>query len=186
MIPSIKIPTYLARRPRDARGYPIPYVVQQPRGEAPRFPVVDLDAWRVCVTQRRCALCAREFRGAISTIDGCLITEGVYFIGGPICADNRLFFDPAMCEACARYAIRVCPYLALPSYNRTRGPEAFEGTRHAPSQVVEVASASVKRPARFMLGRAPGYTVRHINGDKLVLARPWLELEWWACGERVE
>jgi len=180
MTPTVPIPSYLRRQPRDRRGFPIPFVVYRPDGPAPaEFAVLDPEKWKRCVYGHVCALCSKAFKGGIRTASGILFPDGNhYFIGGPLCYTNRLFFDPAMCEPCARYALQVCPYLAMPSYQKRMPPK--------PDWNAIMETVGTARPAKFMLGRTTGFMLTEVGGELLIRAKPWLDLEWWNEGKRVE
>lgn len=96
----VQIPRQLRNRPRDSRGYVIPWLVVIDANGIPDFRVSDEQRRRLCLTTRLCGLCG-------STIQGEYV-----FIGGDKCVESLLYFDPPMHEACARYARRVCPFLA--------------------------------------------------------------------------
>lgn len=104
----IQPPARLARRPRDQRGFVIPFSVDDGT-DHPDFTHSNPERVRSLLETRDCWLC------------GMAPDFWMCFIGGPISVRNHLFTDGWMHEACAVYAIRVCPYLASPS-GRYRGP----------------------------------------------------------------
>jgi len=97
----IDIPRRLRQRPRDPRGYPIPYVVLIREDGNPDFRASQPNRWLICVERRQCQLCGQRLDG------------GGWFIGAPECEKSRRFLDPAMHLDCAIYSLRVCPFLAI-------------------------------------------------------------------------
>ena len=163
----IDIPARLAARPRDARGYPIPYAVLQPEGGPPDFRITDVNAWSQAVRLRLCALC------------GVPLGRHLAFVGGPLTYQNRYFTDLPMHRDCAVYALKVCPFLAAPNYRYA------ESLRTAPEGHVLAVSEAVRtvRPDYFFMGMTLGYRlVRSGDGTLLVRADPWREVEWWRYG----
>jgi len=183
----VPIPPYLRRRPRDKRGYPVPFVVaRDPKSGAWLFAAIDPRAWQQVVHGHRCAICGRRFKNVFQRSEGIGVGEGVWFIGGGACYENRYFLDPAMCEPCARYAIRVCPYLALSSYHRSLDTAFVE---RGLGKIVHASAPG--KPDRFMLACTGGYSVRTVKGatgalETLVYATlPWSVVEWWRDGKQV-
>jgi hypothetical protein len=167
----VPIPPRLARRPRDARGYPIPYGVLIRKDGTPDFRVVDLERWQHAVQHRRCGLCGEPLGAHLA------------FVGGPLCEANRVFLDLPMHRDCAEYALQVCPYLALPktAFVDTAKVDTEGHTLHVSTDVAE------DKPERFWLGIAKGYAVVQLPGSSYGLqATPWVGGEWWQDGKPVD
>jgi hypothetical protein len=154
----VPIPARLAKRPRDQRGYPIPYIVLVD-GQGVHFEVTDPRPWLKCVRFYRCGLC------------GELLGPSWCFIGGPRSLANRLFTDPAMHEECARYALAVCPYLAL-----RRGYTANVDPAYRIDPLV-----SPERPEKFGLGFTSRPWQYHLSREQglLIMAGPFNKIEWF-------
>lgn len=160
---SVVMPPNIEALPKDGRGYPIPYTVAYIGGK-PDFTVVDPDKWKRALKFGLCGVCGKPNYGR------------KWFIGGPSCHVNRMFYDHPMHEECARYAIVVCPYLAITKMtHRTVKPE---GT-------VFVSAASEEKPDKFMLGRAKSVKTVRFGDDILLRASEWEHVEWWVGGEQV-
>jgi len=87
-------------RPIDpAWRVPIPLVAEQPDGTV-KFGVINEERAGALAAARRCAVC------------GDRMGERVAFIAGEDQAADGLFGQPPMCEACARAALVLCPFLA--------------------------------------------------------------------------
>lgn len=164
---SVAIPARLAARPRDPRGLPIPYVVLMVNG-VPDFRITDLERWAAAVSQHRCGLCGQPL-GAWSA-----------FIGGPKSMASHCFTDSAMHRDCAEFAIKVCPYLALPSMKRTSQRAEHEGVL-----LTTIEEVVEERPAYFGLGITRQYGVETMpeSGALFVRAGPWESLTWYREGQ---
>ena len=142
------MPERLSRRPKDGRGFPTPFISAQINGKHD-FRVIDHAKWEEVVSGRLCQLCGEPISGPL------------YFIGGPACAKNHIFFDPHMHRECAEYAIQVCPYLALPRFAYAAFIAPGEG------QEIRTAEAVSKdRPERFCIIEAAfAHPIRMEQGD---------------------
>lgn len=98
--------------PRDERGYPIPYAAWQPNepGASPDFRVLDQERVARCVANRLCGVCGQS------------LGHWIVFVGGPACAQTRLFNDPAMHPDCAAFATMACPFIAGPQTRYSAAP----------------------------------------------------------------
>jgi hypothetical protein len=162
-VSEVEMPANVALLPKDSRGYPIPYTVAYVEGK-PDFTVVDPKKWARALKFGYCGVCGKPNYGR------------KWFIGGPACHVNRLFFDHPMHEECARYAMVVCPYLAIPKMGHRK---------EIPEGMVEVSAASSEKPDRFMLARAKSVSSVRYGDDVLLKASPWEHVEWWVGGEQV-
>jgi hypothetical protein len=132
------MPPGIAKLPRDPRGYPIFFTAAKKADGSPDFRVADPFKRTVAMLERRCGLCGEP------------LGYWIVFIGGPRALENRSFGDPPMHEDCARYAVKVCPYLAIKETDRTySGPEA------AFSKEVTIP----EKPAVVLLWKCRGYDV---------------------------
>jgi len=102
----IEPPPRLARRPRDARGYVIPWNVLIGVGGAPIFTVNDDQKQWTALTFELCPLCG-EANG-----------REMWFVGGPQSAfdPDGWYIDLPAHQECAEFALQTCPYLAAPRY----------------------------------------------------------------------
>lgn len=99
------IPRHMAALPRDERGYPVPWFCAWIDGK-PDFRVADVSKVRNAVIGSRCWICGKTLGRFRS------------FVIGPMGAMNRVHSEPPSHHECAQYAIRVCPFLALPKAHR--------------------------------------------------------------------
>lgn len=135
----------------------------QIKNGVPDFTVVDPEKWLTALKQRRCGICGLQMHGR------------VWFVGGPLCAHNRLFSDHPMHEDCAKYALQVCPFLALPKMMYKKRAEGIDVS----------VNVSDEKPPRFMLGKARGYRATIVQGEPLLQASPWEALTWWEGGHEI-
>lgn len=160
----VPIPSLLSGRSL-FRGLPIPFTALVSAEGVPDFRVTDLGNWQRAVKYKLCGLCGIKL-GFI-----------VYFIGGPLCDQNRMFFDPPMHEECARYAFEVCPFLAFSA--------AAYRTRAGDSELhISRAAAGGQRPERMGLFKTKSYTTVERQGEVLIQAGPWLDTEWFEGEEK--
>ena len=167
-ISDIPIPRRLRQRPRDPRGYPIPYVVLINADGTPDFRASNPQHWLNCVEHRRCQLCGQPLAG------------GGWFIGAPECEASRRFLDPAMHLDCGEYSLMVCPFLAIPKAHYSdleRRP--VEGER---------IQIHTEKPDRFMLAHTRGWERVDMRAGEgvvpTILAWPWTEVRWWRDGRQ--
>ena len=168
---AVPIPGRLARRPRDRRGYPIPAMVLIKEDGTPDFRVTDVEKWVKACNERTCALCGEQ------------LGRHLAFVGGPLAYENRLFTDLPMHLECAEYALRVCPYIAVPNFKYASPlPDIGEDVSLRVAAEVEVV-----RPDRFMLGITRSYQVVKLpGGSYAVRAAPWEQVAWWQDGTCIE
>lgn len=140
------IPERMLKRPRDDRGYPVPFFVAWVDGVAD-FRVFDARRLVEAVDGDRCWLCGDKL-GAYKS-----------FAVGPMCVVNRVSSEPPSHRECAEWAARACPFLSRPKAER-RMTDLPDGT---------------SEPSGMAIKRNPGVTVvwttkRHslfrVEGDK--------------------
>ena len=114
--PNLKtiVPDRMRRRPLDARGYPVPWFVAWIAGK-PDFRIVDPNKFRLALDKRRCWLCGAQL-GKYAT-----------FVVGPMCTINRISAEPPSHMECAKFAVRGCPFLTIPTaqYREANRPENY-------------------------------------------------------------
>src|SRR5580765_1656274 len=98
----------MRKRPRDRRGYPIPKAVYIDNQGKPHFQITDQNELKRLLKFDLCPMC------------GAKLKDKRWFVGGPKSAFYLMggYFDPPMHDECAHYALKVCPYLAAPTYSR--------------------------------------------------------------------
>lgn len=161
---AVETPARIARLARDARGYPIPHAVMYRADGTPDFRTIDPEKWMHAARLRCCGIC------------GDVLGARIAFVGGPKSIENRLFTDLPMHRDCATYALRVCPFLAAPT---------FSYRRSAPEGTVVNAHVSTDRPDRFGLGICRDFRLGRLPSNDIVIqAAAFEHVEWWLHGQQ--
>ncbi len=166
----VQLPDDMQHLLRDHRGYPVPWIAAVDSKGIPDFRVLDQTKLYRSVNLRLCALCGKE------------MGEHVYFIGGPLSIQNKVFMDPPMHHDCAVFALKVCPYLAYRGYVGYKVVPELDGVK------VEISPhVNTQRPDKFGLGKAWYYGMAELpDGSQAVTCTTWLSMQWWKNGEQVE
>lgn len=162
------IPARMQRRPRDARGFPIPWAQFITADGTPDFRILDAVKVETCLRWRRCGLCGEP------------MGRHVFFVGGPSCVTHGIFCDPPMHRECAAFSLQVCAHL-----NRSKGRYNFGPLPHTPGvEFSESAVMSTVKAEWFALMHATEYTYgRAPDGMTMIRAvLPWLDVERWRDG----
>lgn len=88
------------------RGYHVPWFVLWQNGE-PEFRKADIKKFVCALRERRCWICGEPLRSGV----------GVFVLLSTI-APSMIAPEPPCHRECAKYAVKVCPYLALPHSKR--------------------------------------------------------------------
>lgn len=110
-------PPNIARLPKDARGYHVPWFVQWFDG-VPEFRIMDQLKWIRAVKEKLCWICGKPLGGNLA------------FTIGPMCAVNRTTAEPPSHLICATYSVRACPFLSNPNFER-RETDDIKDKSHA-------------------------------------------------------
>lgn len=165
------IPFRMSRRPRDARGFAVPYAQFIKADGEPDFRVMDHEKMGKALRRRRCNICGEEMR------------KSVFFIGGPKCVANGYFYDGPMHRECAIYALTTCPHLARSKGKYSPVPERIEG-----AALLFKGEMDDEKAEWFGLMESTGYTHGLAgNGMMLIKAQmPWLSVQRWRDGKLLE
>jgi hypothetical protein len=160
------VPARLQHRPRDHRGYVIPFVTHLDQNGEAQFKIISDERAKRCLDHRLCALC------------GAPMGRHIFFIGGDLCVANGIFYDPPMHRDCAEYALRTCPHIVHAPGKLGRVPQPK--TVGAPVLGVGAAGAAT----RFALMHGERYSYRR-QGVMLLIqaALPWLDVTWYREGK---
>lgn len=161
------LPKHLLGRPKDRRGYPIPYNVLIREDGTPDFRIIDTQKARVAAERRQCALCGKPMGRHIA------------FIGGNLCFKNRYFLDGPIHTSCAEFAVQTCPHIVLPNAQyRTADRQVNEG--------MMLVDHAISRADIFMVGVTAKYEILPQQGSVLYRAAPWESVTWWREGRETE
>jgi len=99
------MPARIAKLPKNARGYPVPYFVAWIDG-LPDFRLVRPETAREARVRKLCWICGEPL-GAQQT-----------FAIGPMCVVNRNSGEPPSHRQCAEFAVKACPFMLKPNMER--------------------------------------------------------------------
>lgn len=160
-VSAVPMPSLIAALPTH-RGFPIPWFVAWDDGK-PLFEYMREGAVQDAAMRGLCWVCGQPR----------WLSRSAY-VAGPMCGINRVSAEPPSHVLCARYAAKVCPFLARPHAKR----------READERTVEAAGVMLKRnPGVTMLWIVGGpLTVDQLpNGWLFDIGEPW-RVEWWREG----
>lgn len=178
-ITDVEIPQKLSGRPKDRRGYPIPWTVLIDENGNPHFAINDEFRRHRAISEKRCPLCG----GSLGSY--------MWFAGGPKSAfDPRgAYYDPPMHRECCHYALRVCPYLALPSYAGRIDEKSLAAKGSKINAGLFDPTQDAARPEVFVALSTRQYaTTKTAAGlfGFLRPQRPYLAIELWKEGARID
>lgn len=147
----------MAHLVKDRRGYPVPAMVMRDGSGRPHFQINDELSRQQIIAEDLCAICARK------------LLRGRWFVGGPMCAfsERGLYVDPPLHQECAEYALRVCPYLAAPSYAKRIDGATLKGTDRQHAVLVDPTMIP-DRPPVFVAVMAVGQDYFFARGEHAV------------------
>lgn len=183
------MPKLMRHLPVDARGYPIPWIIFRDASNQPYFAINDSRRVLIAKQHRLCSICGE----ALQTLPS---DNSCWLIGGPLSAlhENGSYNNPALHRLCGIYALKVCPYLALPSWSRN----AKVGNKMAeriPADMLGPATMGFQDPTSHEphLARKPSFFVfiktheYEINPKTTNIRpqKPYLGIEIWLDGNRI-
>jgi len=176
-IADVPIPERMARLARDARGYPVPFVVLVQKDGKPLFTVNDSSKALVAIHQDRCAICGQR------------LLRGRWFAGGPGAAlhPRGCYIDTAMHRECMEYAMKVCPYHAAPRYEKRIDDLKVDYSQRAPEdRILADPTMIVDRPPLFVCVHARAQSVE-VGSTGFVIrpSRPYISMQFWRQGQRL-
>lgn len=174
---TVPIPRRMRHLDRDPRGYPIPVMVFRDDSGRPHFTVNGEGTRGLLLLEDQCSICGQP------------LDKRRWFVGGPMSAfhPQGSYYDPPLHHECMRYAMRVCPYLALPSY--TGKIEAKTITQDDPRRLYINTTQDPTRPAVFCCVESIGHQL--IRNPGLIAPqyvrpnRPYRRLEFWKDGRQL-
>jgi hypothetical protein len=165
--PGDRQPGRIARLPRNAVGYPVPWFVAWIDG-VPDFRVIKPGAIGEALRAKLCWTCGIPFQRQ----------EDRAFVIGPMCAVNRVSAEPPSHRDCAIFAATACPFLTTPQMARRE--------RHIPDGAVIPAGISIPRNPGVALVWVAAYRAwkpfKDQDGGTLVDVGEPKEALWFARG----
>ncbi|MTH94686.1 hypothetical protein [Roseibium sp. RKSG952] len=180
---SVSVPPALSGCPKDKRGYPIPFSVAIDRNGKPDFKVVDRNAAEECIKRKLCALSGKRFEHLTSE------NGGYWFIGGPKSAFDQYgaYLDLPVRAECGRYALRVCPFLAIPGMAMHGNLEKSQARMDDNYVVQQNDTVIPDQPDIFVFVQATKYEIIQTeNGVLYKPHAPYRRVEFWKDGSQID
>lgn len=164
---------------RDARGYPIPFIVLRDPAGKPYFAVNRQERVARTIREKRCPICGNR------------LARVFWFVGGPQSAfsEHGAYVDTPMHQDCMEYALRVCPYLAMPGYMGSVVDSASLAVSKAVPGIGLIDHTMIPgRPQVFVAVAAREYELSQgpAGSHYLRPARPHLAYQFWRYGARID
>ena len=173
-IAAIPVPDRMRQLPRDKRGYPIFFAAFIDSDGTPHFTINDEGKRNRMIADDLCSICGQK------------LFRGRWFCGGPLSAfhDKGMYSDMPMHDECVHYALRVCPYLAMPTYLREVGQRKADTVK---AGVVTVDDTMIPdRPEVFVavMAIAQQFVGSRVatGGAYIKPRRPYRKVEFWRHG----
>jgi hypothetical protein len=177
MRPRDDIPERMRHLDRDKRGYPIFFGAYIDNDGTPFFTINDEMKRAAMIRDDLCSICGQK------------LFRGRWFVGGPMSAFHAqgAYIDMPMHDECLHYALKVCPYLAVPSWRN--GGLAEQHLKQVKAAIIAVDPTMIDdRPAVFVAVMAIGQSMTGGNGLQNYVrpARPYRKVEYWRHGQRLD
>ncbi|MFI5222679.1 MAG: hypothetical protein ACHQX3_00290 [Nitrospirales bacterium] len=171
---AVEMPERIAALERDARGYPVPYIVLHDKEGRPMFTANDLRKVEVAYQNGLCHICGQA------------LDPQPWFVGGPgsywLNGEKAVYFDGPMHQECMHYALKVCPYLAQISSLSISGA-VLNHLREEGAWVRDTTSIP-GIPDTFIAVQA--YRFKRVTsgqGTYYYVPKPAKKVEYWRGGE---
>ncbi len=174
----IKIPEIMKNLVKDQRGFPVPYIVLNDKNNTPHFKVNDVRKVEQCITEKRCGIC------------GTPLNDDMWMIGGPMSAfhPHGVYVDSPMHKDCAKYALQVCPYLAVSIYNGKQTMDELLSIE-CDNKIVGFVNPTqtLDRVPFFVFSKISGFVISGNRVEHYIKPhKPFLEIEFWNNGVRID
>lgn len=175
----VPIPDRMQHLSRDKRGLPIPANVLIDRDGKPHFTINDHILRNKHIKEQLCAICGKK------------LLRGRWSVGGPASAltSDGVYYDTPMHYECARYALQVCPYLAMPKYAKRIDARTLDESKLNNHLALFVDPTQIeKRPPVFVMVMHIGETYSYNKMGEVQYIkpkRPHRRYEFWAEGTQL-
>jgi len=169
----VKVPLRMRHLERDHRNYPIPVMVFRDKAGRPHFTINDEAKRTTILIDDLCSICGKP------------LLKTRWFAGGPMSAfhPNGAYMDPPMHIECMRYAMQVCPYLAMPVYGKRIDARTIREPE--PSRIFIDYTQMPDRPVVFVCVGAIAQEVRWGKPLYISPKRPYKHVEFWQHGKQL-
>jgi len=156
------MPARIKALPVDHRGFPVPYFVAWFDGK-PDHRVMDGAKLWPAINKRLCWICGQPLGAYLA------------FPLGPMCTINRTTSEPPSHRDCATFAIKTCPFLAIPPKERR--------DRNLPGGLRDAAGVALRRnPGVTALWVCKKYQPFMVDDGVLFTVGQPTEVEWYSEG----
>jgi len=173
-----EIPYRLARRPRDRRGYPVPWNVQIGVDGTPLFTVNNVERHMQAIREELCPICGER------------LGKWRWFVGGPRSAfdPHGAYFDLPGHHDCEQYALQVCPWLSTPRYASLLQEGVLPHRDKVPGHLILTDPTMLSdRPPCFVAVASDRAALLSSGGALPYVrpVRPYLAVEYWKDGQQI-
>lgn len=164
----VPIPETMKDLPLSDRGYVVPFFVSWINGQ-PDFRCVQPGTVVKCVRNGLCWVCGQPHD---RDQNGHIIQT---YVIGPMCSINHLSAEPGSHLECARYSVRVCPFLTAPKM--VRNEKSLPEDTHDPGGMF-----ITRNPGAMILWTTSSYSLVPTNESPLFRLGEPSYLEFWREG----
>lgn len=173
---SVPIPELMKDLELDKRGYPIPYIVLKDKNGISHFAINDDRVVEQCIEKDLCSICGKK------------LNEDKWMIGGPLSTFHPMgtFIDIPVHHQCGKYALQVCPYLAVTVYHAKTDVEKIDSEKFDNAYFINPTQSKDRVPF-FVFSHISGYSIRRPRfGERFIYPnKPYLNLEYWNAGKEI-
>jgi hypothetical protein len=183
-IENTPLPVWMADLKRDPRGYPIPYIALVDKTGVAHFTINHEPKRQEVISKDLCGICGKK------------LLRWRALVGGPVSAfmEDGAYIDPAMHIECCQYALKVCPYLALPSFTKEIGAKKLKAENmpgDTPAVLVDNTMMKDKPTFFVLVVHTRCEKVFYDPATKTVVQylkpkKPYVRAEYWHNGIQLE
>ena len=177
----VEIPALMKNLELDRRGFPVPFIILKDKTGVPHFKINDDRKVEECIKNDLCSICGTEMK------------TDKWMIGGPLSAfhPQGAYIDIPVHKECGEYALQVCPYLAVSTYNGKQTVDDivagdFQEDDDTKQLVFKDPTQSKDRVPFFVFNKITGFDVTRRGTDRYIKPhKPYVEVEFWNDGEQI-
>ncbi len=173
---SIPIPEKMKEMEFDPRGYPIPFVILRGNNKS-YFQVNDERKVNEAIEKNLCAICGKPME------------DDTWLVGGPLSAfhPHGAYIDTCTHQDCLHYALKVCPYLAVPNYKKRIDMSNVDVSEFEDSMFFQDPTQDEERVPFFVAVHVTGFRVSRPEPGKRYLHpnRDYRAVEFWNDGKEI-
>lgn len=175
---SVPLPPLMQSMELDKRGYPIPFIIVRDKHGTSYFQINDESKVNQAIDHDLCAICGNKM-GADK-----------WLVGGPMSAfhPNGAYIDTPTHQQCLHYALKVCPYLAVPNYLKRLDMKNVDPSKFDDALFFQDPTQDDNRVPFFVAIHIKGFTVSRPEPGRRYLHpfREYLAVEFWNEGIQID